>query len=561
MKRITAILLCLAMVMCLAACGTAHETQAQNNVNSENNAIKVSTIDEFLEAIAPGANIELAEGTYDLTKARGFGGKNVSDYYCWASMGDAAQYALEIEDVDNLTISGKDALIVTSNRWSTVLTFRHCDGLNISGLSIGHTEQVEGCEGGVLSLNSCDDSTVASCDLYGCGTVGVEANDCYNLSVTDTEIHHCSSSAVCLSSGKNIEIRNCNIHDCGTNYEMHAWTIFSIYDSRAVSISDCTVSNNHSDSLFSGYSGADALKVDNISVKDNLFSYVLSCNGRVELNNPEISGNTINSWCDRYSTAETVIDGKTVTLTEIDDKFGEQLSINGTGSANPVALEIDKTGTKEIHVETADEFLNAIAPDTTVIIDAPIDLTTASSYGENTIDEYWGGWEPLPEGRTYAWQQVFDGYTLWISNVSNFHIEGGEIITQPRYANVLGFTGCSGISIFGTTAGHSPEQGECMGGVLVLNGCSNVIIESCNLYGCGIYGLQTNSCSVVNLQNTYIHDCTYGAAQFFYTDNVTCIGNSITSCPSPEISIDTCADFIWEDKYMPDYCDFDPVFG
>ena len=494
MRKFTAVILCLAMTACLAACGAASEAPAEKNV------INVSTTDEFLAAIAPGASIKLAEGAYDLTRAKGFGGRNVSEYYCWTDLGDNGQYALQIEDVDDLSISGEGAVILTPNRWATVLTFRHCDNLSLDGLSIGHIVPAGACEGGVISLNNCDDTSVTGCDLYGCGTVGMEAYDCYNLTVTGTDIHHCSSSAFSLSSGKNMIISNCSIHECGSDGEARAWALFNVWNSKGVSIEGCSVTGNSSEYLFGGYCDPDGLAVSNISVTDNRFNSLFGCDGRVELNGFDFSGNTVNNWFNTCNASEVIIDGT-------------------------------------------------------------IDLAEAGSYGADALEEYRSYYDPLPEGKAYVWQKVYDGYELVINGVQNFHIHGGEIITQPRYANVLFFSGCGNISVSGTKAGHSPENGECTGGVIYLYNCSDAVIDSCDLYGCGTYGVLTDSCSVVNLQNTYIHDCSYGAASFSSSYKVTCINTAIISCPSPAISIYDCAEFIWDDRYMDETCNFDPAFG
>lgn len=562
MKKLFTAVLCLAVMLSFAACGsTAGSAGTGDNTAAEADVIDVATVTEFLDAIAPGASIRLAEGTYNITEARGFGGKNVSDYYHWDDMGDGSQYALVIEDVAGLTIGGGEGVdIVTECCWANVLRFSHCDGLTVKDVHVGHTEQADVCEGGVISLSNCDNVTIENCDLYGCGTLGVDADQCWNLNITGTSIHHCSSGAINLISGKHTVIADCSIYDCGLG-DYGAWTCFNLSDVADVGISGCSVKGSRFTGLLNGYFADEAVTVENLDVTGNRFDSLFGFDGELVVSGLKLADNTINRWHDAWSSPRIILDGKVCSDGDLDEAFGSQLSANGIAqvSAEPVAINTDDT--KTVHVSTADEFINAIASDTLIIIDSKeIDLSTAKSYGENAI-EFWD----TPEssffgGRSWMWQQVYDGYALWIGHVSNLHIQGGNLVTAPRYANVLSFCACSGISLNGMTLGHL-EGSECAGGVVYLYGCSDVILESCDLYGCGIYGVQTMLSENLHLQNNCIHDCSCGAAVFSGSNDVTCLNTAVISCPSPAITVENCENFIWEDKLMAPDCSFDPVSG
>ena len=552
MKRILSAMLCLILLVSLSAFASAETPE---------NVIEVSTVTELLDAIAPGASIRLAPGSYNLTEARGYGGKNCSDYYTWESLGDGVQYGLVIDDVEDLRISGAGAEIVTDPRWATVLTFRHCDGLTLTGLSLGHTEAAEACEGGVLALKNCDDVTLQSCDLYGCGTTGIRAEGCYRLSVDSCAIHHCSSSALEFSGGRYLMVRGCEVYECGTaSYGNSAWTLLYFYDARDLSLTDCSFRDNYADSFITGSFLSDTPCFTSVSLTDNHFDGIFGFDGKLELDGLVMTGNVINRWSSDWAEPEVRIDGETVTETWINEHLGSQFSAAGIGTVEAEPAEIVTDGAKTVHVSTADEFLAAIASDTVIVIDAEeIDLTTASSYGSSAAD-FW-----TPEAESFGdanvlWQEVYDGYALWIGNVSNFHIQGGRLVTQPRYAGVLNFAFCSDFSLADTTLGHTVGS-ECGGGVLVLYGCGNAIVDSCELYGCGIYGVQTAYCSDLHLQNTYIHDCSYGAAEFYASSDVTCLNMAVINCPSPAVSLEGCDGFVWENVLMDPDCSFDPAFG
>ena len=159
-------------------------------------------------------------------------------------------------------------------------------------------------------------------------------------------------------------------------------------------------------------------------------------------------------------------------------------------------------------VSTPDEFIAAIGSDRTIHVSGgTFDLTTASSYGGDTGNE------------KCDWEEVFDGSQLVIRNVKNLTITGDgkagtQIATQPRYAQVLAFQNCENIAVSNFTAGHTPETGSCVGGVVYLDGCTGVSIRDVGLYGCGVIGVYTQNCRDVTIANSDIYECSYQGVNF-----------------------------------------------
>ena len=170
---------------------------------------------------------------------------------------------------------------------------------------------------------------------------------------------------------------------------------------------------------------------------------------------------------------------------------------------NPPAEEAATGEQKEIHVSTVDALLAAIGPDRRIVLDAPLyDLSTASDYGIGWTDYYY-------------WTEEFDGPNLVITDVENMTIcsadgdvAGCTISAVPRYAHVLTFRRCSGITLSGFTAGHTVEPGYCMGGVLNFLSCDNILVDTCGLYGCGTLGVQAERSGVLTVRNCDIYECT-----------------------------------------------------
>lgn len=168
-----------------------------------------------------------------------------------------------------------------------------------------------------------------------------------------------------------------------------------------------------------------------------------------------------------------------------------------------------------VHVSTVDEFLNAIAPDTEIVVDAALlDLSQAANYGKSG-------------GEYYRWEDPFDGPELILHDLSNFTVRGSgqertdvTISAVPRYADVLTFENCANIYVANITAGHTQEPGYCMGGVLHYINSQSILVENCDLYGCGTMGVNGENALDIQVYNCYIHDCSVSGVEFTECRNV-----------------------------------------
>ncbi len=171
----------------------------------------------------------------------------------------------------------------------------------------------------------------------------------------------------------------------------------------------------------------------------------------------------------------------------------------------------------EILVTNVDEFLAAIAPDTTIVL-APgtYNLSAAADYGTKN-DDY------------YSWVQIADGYELALHDIANLTIRGSgrlttTLETDPRFAQVLAFNNCSNLTLEGFTAGHTIARGECSGGVVFLQDCRDVSLSGLGLFGCGTVGLISESCTHVTVTDSDIYDCSSAAFQLNNTNAMTISG-------------------------------------
>ena len=164
----------------------------------------------------------------------------------------------------------------------------------------------------------------------------------------------------------------------------------------------------------------------------------------------------------------------------------------------------------EVTVDNIDDFLTAIAPNTMIFLKPGVyELSAATSYGGDSGSEY------------FRWDETYDGSELVISGADNLVIsglpgeEGAETVISavPRYAQVIHFERCRNLYLSAFTAGHTQEPGQCAGGVLYFDSCTDVKLTGCKLYGCGTLGIQTVNCDRLTADLCSIYECSVGAVR------------------------------------------------
>ncbi len=51
----------------------------------------------------------------------------------------------------------------------------------------------------------------------------------------------------------------------------------------------------------------------------------------------------------------------------------------------------------------------------------------------------------------------------------------------------------------------------------MLDGCRDINIDKCSLYGCGTYRITATDSSEITVENTEIYECTYGLVELSLT--------------------------------------------
>ena len=179
--------------------------------------IRVSNVDELLDAIGPNRKIILTSETYDLSTATGYGEAR-GTYWYWIERHDGPE--LSIFGVDNMTICGESGEITAHTieavpRYADVLFFDTCTNITLSGFTAGHTVEPGNCSGGVLTFRDSQNITVERCGLYGCGILGVETMYCENVTVCGCDIYECSMGGIKMWSTYYVTLENNSFRDIG----------------------------------------------------------------------------------------------------------------------------------------------------------------------------------------------------------------------------------------------------------------------------------------------------------------------------------------------------------
>ena len=152
---------------------------------------------------------------------------------------------LTIVNMKQMTIEGEgNSRIVVEPRHAFCLRFVDCMQCTVKNLTIGHTNDGH-CEGGVIGIKRGWRVFLFDCDLYGCGTYGLDIDGSRDFSMRSSKIHDCIYGIMLLRNTDSVHLERCDFsHNRG----------FALIDSQgsAVVFNDCRFfANNGNSPLFS----------------------------------------------------------------------------------------------------------------------------------------------------------------------------------------------------------------------------------------------------------------------------------------------------------------------
>lgn len=461
---------------------------------------------DLSRAIAPGAVVELGKGTIEMTE----GTLEDTTYCSWENLYGTSQ--LVVHDVDNLTIRGassKDTGLETGCTDAIVISFENCKNLTLEGFSVSHVQATGESVGYGLHFQDCENVKLKDVGTYGRNYIGLVADNTKNLTAESCLFQSADGEGVSALNSTGILLRNCRISGIGSLSEdsggLEGYTAVYAEGSGDITLENCTIADNQFQSIAVAEGvrmTLDGCTVENNTLKSSGFLTGsqtpaewgdTGTDGTILLKNCTGSGNRGTRWIPLVGTPSVTDEtGRDLLDVEIGQILGQLQAEKAQNS----------TTQTETVVSTVEDFLSAIDSNRKIVIDAPmLDLSQA----DTTVS-----------GDHYLWEEVFDGVQLVIHDVDNLTVagKGGKginvISAVPRYAQVLTFRNCTDVSVENLTAGHTKDPGYCIGGVLLFENCTNVLVSKCGLYGCGTIGVQANDSRNVTIQNNEIYECSYG---------------------------------------------------
>jgi len=424
--------------------------------------IHVSTARELLETIGSDKEILIEPGVYDLSAAA----KELYNEDQWYDMplylydgGDAVEVA--VDHVDNLVIRGSargKVELTTPGEYCDVLRFEGCTNVTLANVTMGHSGTVGVCTGDVVETFNCKDITLEDLDLYGCGAYAVTVTSSTGVHMNGCTLRECSYGALAAYSSTDVQLDGCTLRD---NTECY-YVIDGLRSQ--IDFKDCTLSGNEANWSIFSESGNSILAFE---------------------------GCTFGEW--------------------------ETEQVAGLNASVAAVFDEDCTFTRDgvtrfSSVKDVEGLVNAIRPGAVIFLEDG--EYNVSQWAEKASDSY------IHNRYVYV-EPVYDGYELRITGVDGLTIRSRsgdrskvKLITEPRYANVLGFEDCSNVALSGFTAGHT-DTGDCAGDVLYFTSSDRVIMEDLDLYGCGVYGIGAWESGDISIFNSTIRDCEYGCVELY----------------------------------------------
>jgi len=104
-----------------------------------------------------------------------------------------------------------------------------------------------------------------------------------------------------------------------------------------------------------------------------------------------------------------------------------------------------------------------------------------------------------------------------------------NLYTDNRYEKVLYITDSTNIHLKNLHMKHTnpPNNTVCIGEVVLLTHCSNIKLESCEIDGCGLFGIRAFTCSQITIEQCFIHNNSNSAFDMDTVDNLVLLNNRI----------------------------------
>ncbi|MFW5785587.1 MAG: right-handed parallel beta-helix repeat-containing protein [Chitinispirillaceae bacterium] len=237
-------------------------------------AVSVSTASELIEAIASNTDINLREGTYNLSEVN----QVLNEHIEWKDNFDG--YYPRIKEVSRLSLKGDgDVTILIAPRYGWVLEFMDCRSIQLDNITLGHT-QPGTCLGGVVSFIDSDSIKITDCVLFGSGTIGIEAKNVRNLLISNSIVKECTYGLLSFEESENIKMVSSRFIDS------EEFDLIQIRKSRDILFQNCLFRDNKTNGkayeLFTLSPDCVNVTISGCNFEDNSIVNFVNNPGRIE---------------------------------------------------------------------------------------------------------------------------------------------------------------------------------------------------------------------------------------------------------------------------------------
>jgi|GEM_PF-6450507 Endopolygalacturonase len=202
-------------------------------------------------------------------------------------------------------------------------------------------------------------------------------------------------------------------------------------------------------------------------------------------------------------------------------------------------------------VKNVNEFLMALGSNRTIILEPGPAYNISEGLRDDDIYAFLSGLEGI-----YLGSDFYDA-CLTFNGIENLTLRGEgqrplRLLSEVSYYFVLSFEKCKNINIINLEIGHAPELGTCDGGVLEFTACENILVQQCQMFGCGTQGIRSIECRNLRCEGSDIYGCNDGIFSVYksskivfsnchFYDNTCSYGAMIiVDAPSREVSMENC---------------------
>ena len=203
--------------------------------------IDVATVDQLIDAVGPNRIIRLSPGDYDLSKVR----ESSHGFMSIEPEFDGPQIIFHNLKNTEFSCDGpQPAHLFVEPRYTFPLYLSDCEEIKVRNLRFGHSPEPGECVGGVAKIVRSRTIDLNECDLYGCGTVGLELEHAENFVVSNSLIRDCNEGFATIESCKDVVLHNCTLRNNAVN------TGFTIGNSDNIRIVNTVIRDNTENQFF-----------------------------------------------------------------------------------------------------------------------------------------------------------------------------------------------------------------------------------------------------------------------------------------------------------------------